>query len=192
MSQNQVLIAVPSKEAKLHAALVQNLFPQVGENPFLIVAGVSPVAWARNQIVDALLASKATHVWMIDDDTIPPKDALSRMLGADKDIISGVTPILRQNSLHSNVWENDTPLSMEEIEKKEGLFTARGVGASCILIKREVFEKMDKPYFAEMWEKGTGRFMTEDTFFCAEATELGFDVSIDPTIICNHGRSVVI
>ena len=64
---------------------------------------VQPVDNARNEIVKAFLESDCTHLLFIDSDTIPPLDALKRLLAHDKPIISAITPIVEIDE-QGNPW----------------------------------------------------------------------------------------
>lgn len=190
---NKVFIGIPSKNAHLHARLVQAIVPQLKELPFVILSGVSPVARARNLITKEFLASDATHLFMVDDDTIPPVDAIEKLLAVDADVVTGVTPILRQGSRTTNIYfdVSGVPMSFKDIEHKKKPFEVRGCGASCILIRRDVLEKIGIPYFAELW--GTdGEHVSEDIYFCNRAEEEKFKILCEPTVICKHARTVVI
>jgi len=190
---SKVFIAIPAGDAYVHARLVQSLVPQLKEYPFLIVAGVSPVALARNVIVENFLKTDATHLWMIDADTIPPPDALEILLAVDVDIATGITPILRQGSRTSNIYEDTSgvPMELKDTEHKKKPFPIAGCGAACLLIRREVLEKVGKPWFAEVWGDD-GTHMSEDVFFGNRATEEGFTLTCVPTVVCGHARSVII
>lgn len=190
-----VLIAIPSKTAQIHAQLVQNLVPQIQDNPFLILAGVSPVAKARNTIVEQFLKTDATHLWMIDDDTIPPKDALEKLLALEKPIASGVTPILRHEGLTSNVYMESQPLSMDDATKDKKPFPAIAVGASCLMIERETLRKMHSKYrgriFEDQWTP-SNELISEDIVFCNRARESYLQINIHPEVVCRHARNVII
>lgn len=190
---NKVCIAIPAGDAYLHARLVQNIFPQIKANDFMIVSGVSPVAYARNLIVEGFLKTDAEYLWQVDADTIPPKDALEKMLALDKDIVAAVTPIVRKGQVTSNIYldTSGTPLLMEEIRERTEPFSVEGSGASCILIKRSVFEKMTVPYYAEVWGNN-GDFVSEDIFWGNVAKEEDFEITCIPSVICGHARSVVL
>lgn len=190
--QSKVFVAIPAGDAYVHARLVQSLIPQLGDNPFLIVAGVSPVAHARNEIVRQFLTTDAEYLFMMDADTIPPGDALEKLLSVDADIATGITPILRQGSVTSNIYmdESGMPIPLEEA-KKEAPYEVRAVGASCILIKRAVIEKIGDPWFAEIWGDD-GRFCSEDITFCNFAKDNDFTVTCVPEVVCKHSRTIVI
>lgn len=190
---SKVLVAIPSKTAQIHANLVQNLIPQLKDHPFLIVKGVSPIAHARNIIVEQFLKTDATHLWMIDDDTVPPTDALEKMLALDLPIVTGVTPMLQGTRVSSNIYRDTsgTPMGMEDIAKEKKPFSIQGSGASCILIKREMFEKLTVPYYTERWASD-GQFITEDIAFGNDALEAGYQITCIPTVVCKHARTILI
>jgi hypothetical protein len=55
-----------------------------------------------------------------------------------------------------------------------GISEWHGVGASCLLIKRHVFEKIQQPWFLQLPDGGT-----EDLYFCRKALDAGFKVFVD-------------
>lgn len=201
VKKTKVVIAIPSGDSYVHSRLIKNVLPQLqdrdADNLLLIVAGVSPVAYARNKIVEGFLSTDATHLWMIDADTIPPVDALERMLKADKPVVTGVTPVLHNNETISNIFSDTSgnPLSMDQIkkhaEKGENLII-QGCGASCILIERSVLEKtLSKPWFAELWAED-GQHVTEDIYFSNTLTEAGIEITCIPSIRCGHAKLVIL
>lgn len=194
-NSSKVFIAVPAGDAYLHARLVTNLLPQIKDNTFIIMSGVSPLAHARNLIVEEFLKSDCQYLWQIDADTIPPKDALEKMFAVNKDIVTGVTPIIRRNSRTSNIYLDlsGNPLSMEAVaaKVKQGPFRIQGVGGACILVKRHVFEKMTIPYYAEVWGKD-GRHVDPDIFWGNVAQDEGFEITCIPSIVCGHERSMIL
>lgn len=192
---SKVLVAIPAGDGYVHARLVQNLLPQLKGHQFLIVSGVSPVANARNKIVDAFMGGDFTHLWMVDADTIPPVDALERLLEVSNDypIASGITPILTENEITSNVWLDDKgPMDIDAAKNEKGVFSALAVGTSCMLIRREVIEQMKQPRFAQIWLPDGNDYVSEDIYFCNVAEDLGFKIGVDPRVVCKHVRDVLI
>jgi len=57
------------------------------------------------------------------------------------------------------------------------------VGTGIVLIKREVFEKLEKPWF-QCYEKGKNA--REDVYFCLRCRDAGIPVYIDTTIHTGH------
>ena len=167
---------------------------------------VQPVDNARNLIVDQFLKNDSyTHLFSIDSDTIPPADALDKMLAIDADIVSGITPIIEldENRVNdsSGFYKRSNCLGMDDklIEPNTGVVDLKAAGGSCLLIKRHVLEKMEKPLFRFIYIdchppgvefKGTKDMMSEDYYFCAKALGEGFTMKCDSSIICKHQKSV--
>jgi hypothetical protein len=196
----KTVIAIPTRDAYVHSRLIKNILPQLqnkeGDNLLLIVAGVSPIAHARNKIVEGFLSTDATHLWMVDADTIPPPDALEKLLKVGKPVVTGITPILKDNHTVSNIFSDlsGNPLSMDEIgihAKKGENLIVKGCGASCLLIERSVIEKLSVPYFAELWDED-GRYLTEDIYFSNTLGEAKIDITCIPTIRCGHAKQVIL
>jgi len=162
--------------------------------------GVSPVDNARNEIVDELLRGDCTHLLFVDSDTIPPQNALEKMLLADKPIVTALTPIIeyddkRKNSDSNGYYKKWNVVNWQDkfIEPYLGLIKIKGCGSSCILIKREVFEKMPKPWYRFLYQDDTGKviFMGEDTHFIAKALGMGIEAWADTSIICGHNKAII-
>lgn len=197
---NKVFIAIPTLDGWVHTKTIQAITAQSAGHEIKFVSGISPVAKARNTAVAEFLRTDCTHLWFVDSDTIPPSDALKRLLDMDADIASGVTPVLLNNGIMSNVFPSDDPskrMTMEEVEKADTLINAVGVGASCILIKRRVLDNdvegvaLKSPWYAELWFED-GKFCSEDIFFCNKATDESYLITVDPKVICQHVKEVLI
>lgn len=191
----KVLIAIPTADGWIHSNLIRSIIPQMQGRPLAISAGMVPCEKARNHIVETFLSSDCTHVFMVDADTIPPDDAIDRLLKLDTDIATGITPIVNNDGVTSNIFvtteEEGKPLSMLEATKKKDLFEITGVGMACVLIKREVFEKLKKPVYAGVWFQNS-KFVEGDIHFCGNAKEAGFKIMCDPTIVCHHVKQITL
>lgn len=161
--------------------------------------GVRPVEKARNTIVEEFLKTDATHLFFIDNDTIPPLDALDKLLKADKDIISGLTPIVEhdENRLNDSngfykKW-NCVGVDDKLLKPHTGILPIKGAGGSCLLIKREVFEKMKAPWFKFLYkdDKGKECVISEDIYFIIMAISNGFKPFCDTSIICGHEKPII-
>jgi len=115
-----------------------------GHLGFYLTFKVAPVDRARNEIVKFMMQDRTdkktgqpllpfTHLFFIDSDTIPPHDALEQLLKHDKDITSGLTPILHYDRdelkwgtldncfSHQDVDENGKVVKTHAVERNTGL-----------------------------------------------------------------------
>lgn len=147
-------------------------------------AGVGRSTFAHYALKDP----DVTHLYFMDSDVVPPDGTLSKLLDHDLPIVAGVYPMIANIpvwSFKTNGWwaDRNEPLGDE-------LIKTTACGGSTLLIKREVIEKLKKPCFKitykaidderRCYDEG------EDEYFCRIAIEAGYDVMVDPTIICKH------
>lgn len=150
---------------------------------------VPRIAKVREEIRKAFLKSDCTHLYFHDADMIPPYDIVERLLTHDRDIASGLyvmrkftEPIVPVMGLGLRVTE------CSDI-REQGLFTndnvqeVISVGMGCMLIRREVLEKVcfrATSYY-------THNKTSEDYQFCVDAFEAGFKKPVlDLSLPCWH------
>lgn len=202
----KVFIGLPTMgnmNSLLVVALMQYFTNSVNRNDmdmmFYPTLGIKPVEKARNHIVQEFLKTDATHLFFIDADTIPPLDALDKLLKADKDIISGLTPIIEHDPTRANdsngfykkwncVGEDD-----QLLKPNMGIVPIKGAGGSCILIKREVFEKQPEPWYKFLDKDDNGKpvEISEDIYFIIMSISRGFKPYADTSIICGHEKPII-
>lgn len=166
-------------------------------SPFLPVAGM-PFDHARNVICKAALEVGASHVFMLDSDVIPPRDAIVRLLAHNKDFISGTyfrrsppegVPVAQKNGTWLDLKQHP-PNRLIEVDL---------VGAGCLLLSRKMLESLppQRPEAGKHWfdwrvdAAGTGLYppgkcLSEDFTLNVHAREHGFITYLDPTIKCLH------
>jgi len=81
---------------------------------------------------------------------------------------------------HAEVYGKPPAWVLEEA-KDEHVIEIDGCGLGCILIKREVFEKIPKPWFERTTDRGG-----EDFDFCRKVQEAGFKIYADLSVMCGH------
>lgn len=131
----------------------------------------------RQELAQASLDAGATHIIFIDADMRFPKDAIFKLLAADKDIVAA-NYCTRKLPLKSVAFADDT--SQERVYSgpdDTGLQAVAAVGMGLMAIKAEVFQKMPKPWFHIHYQNGV--YSGEDIWFCRGAREMGFEVFID-------------
>lgn len=136
----------------------------------------------------ALKDPDVTHLYFMDSDVVPPNGTLKKLLSHDLPIVAGIYPMDANGSVWSfktnGWWTNQRePLGDE-------LIKTTAIGGSTLLVKREVLEKLERPCFKIIYramdENGRCYDEGEDEYFCRIAIEAGYDIMVDPTIVCKH------
>ncbi len=183
----KVLIATPiKKDVKIDVRTIMFLQEEVshyaGQGWKWAVRIGMPVESARNDMIREMQEGDYTHIYFLDADTIPPKDTIGRLLAHDKDVVAGITPVW----LNERCWNYQIEKDVQVLANKPPteIFKAMRIGGTTILVKREVLEKLKSPYFYT--DKYNGKYITDDYYFCDKLHDSGFELWIDPTIVCGH------
>ncbi len=152
-----------------------------------------PLDLSRNRLAARALEIGATHVLFIDADMTFEPDLVERLFKIGADVSAALyfkksPPFVPVPSLLDHP---DDPQLMRPIELPEtaGVVDCHVVGMGATLIRREVFESINKPWFAyEVYERTGEMSVTEDVTFCRKAREAGFRIACDTRITCGHLR----
>jgi hypothetical protein len=152
----------------------------------LAVHGQSPAS-SRNFIIQAAIEQNCTHVFFIDDDVVPPFDAIEQLLKHDKDIVTGL--YLMRSFPHNAVlfdeaFESGHCKFMYLTPNKTGLVPIVNCGLGIVLIKIEVFKAMQKPWITlgEIDKDG----WCDDISFFNRARRAGFEMYCDLNVTAGH------
>ena len=185
----------------------------------------SLITRARNELVRMFLKNTdCTHLMFIDADMYFEDNAVGRLLDADRDIVCALYPkkeiswdrvrqAVEMNrkdlSYYASEFVLNLPHGKTKVElDKSGLLEVRHAGTGFMLIKREVFEKLEqhvpeyrsstlqdptgkyiKPIARQYFDTsidGTGALLSEDYHFCELWREHGGKVFVDLTIHLQH------
>ena len=196
----RVLLCIPNL-GWLHADLVERicLWRSHGMGYYAPV-GLKPNDHARNTCVDHFLtATHAEYLLFVDHDTIPPRNAPLDLLRAQKDVISGCTPILKVDPSTGETHKLYVILRRGQAADgsvglvpfmDEGIKSIDGCGASCLLIHRRVLDGMAFP-FQVLFDPQTGMMQQgQDFTFCANAQDAGFDLFAHFGVMCRHVKEI--
>jgi len=134
----------------------------------------------------ALCNPNVTHIYNVDSDVVPPDGTLQKLLEYDLPIVAGIYPMFTKDKktwsfkMDGCEWQPrcDLPKDLTEVT---------AIGGSTVLIKREVFEKLERPWFRASYRIDNGDYIEkEDEYFSRIARAAGYKLMIDPTIICKH------
>lgn len=171
-----VTIVIPS-QTMVHANFAVSLAAMVGfrEGIRFTIANVKGTYHIMNRTHGAREAIKknASHVLFIDSDMAFPQDALVRLLAADKDII-GTNYVQRAPPHRSLVVPKGN--TAQEVS---GVVEVDRLPTGFLLIKTEVFGKIEEPWFLTPWDIEAKDIQSEDYFFCDLACKHGFAIWMD-------------
>jgi len=147
-------------------------------------AGVGRSTFAYQALKDP----NVTHLYFMDSDVVPPDGTLKKLVDYDLPIVAGIYPMMARGL----VWSFKTGGWWKSASEPLGdeLIKATAIGGSTLLIKREVIEKLENPCFKITYhavdDKGSCYDEGEDEYFSRIAIEAGYDIWVDPTIVCDH------
>lgn len=153
---------------------------------------------SRNDLAMQAIQTGFDWVFWLDSDMVFQQDILVRMLEVarekDLDFLSGLyfrrtvpyTPVAFD---HLEVNENGDCEWSEFEELPQSLFEVGGCGFGGVLVKTEVFAKVQEKFGNMFFPIAQ---MGEDLSFCWRARQCGYKVWMDPTIVLGHvGYSVI-
>ncbi len=132
---------------------------------------------------------RPTHILFVDYDVLPRRNTLDKLLAHDKDIVSGVYPTTRKCKISWCLSKEEPFVSMEINDIPKTLFKAKTVCNGIMLVKMEVFDKLEWPYWKNEFSE-SGLKTGEDIYFCKKARDAGYDLWVDPQLTCNHFKMV--
>ncbi len=153
------------------------------------------IVTARNELTrQALSVPEVTHVLFMDDDMVPPPQAVRSLLKHDVFIVGGLCHTRRGPSYHPILGKlYPAALGLEAgamgfwYDHPRGeLLEVDATGGAFLLIKRDVFEAVGP----NPWTPADG--LSEDFSFCQRARNAGFNVHVDPEVDVGHIAEVVI
>ena len=163
----------------------------------------SLISRARNTLVSKFLFTKeSTHLMFIDADIGWEPWHLLVMLDAQKDVIGGLYPM---KSLPIKWCVNGIP-GQPEPTPDQNLIEVSKTGTGFMLIRRDVFEKLDAhpatkpfkndiglpqeldPYMKTYFDTAVreGRYYSEDWTFCENWRDIGGQVWVDKRVLLRH------
>ena len=143
---------------------------------------------AQNQLVaDFLDDPELTHLFMTEMDMILPADTLIKLIELDKSVAAGIyflrngrgQPCLYQKVLTSkaNPWVHSPVTAFPMTEP----FRVDNPGLGCVLFQRDVFAKLEEPYF-DLKAKNYG----SDMYFFSKVKWAGVEVWAHPGVMCDQ------
>lgn len=188
MKKPVIVVAMPTRGiilTEVEDALDRNI-AECGQIPMVLRTHDMPLPLCRNFVIETALKLKWTHILLLDDDVILPKGALKELIKLNTDVAVMDYPMKNLNDVDSSFGT--------VVTDKDGSVAWAGLGS--VLIKREVFEKIDQPwfiltnhriqrsndgqigFFASQRQVGPEVSAGEDTYFYLQVRKAGFKVKV--------------
>lgn len=146
------------------------------------------VADKRNAIVDEAIRVGSSHVFFVADDVLPPNNIVLQLLSRDVDIVTGVY-WTKEYPPSPYIWRGVQCGPYRKWKIGE-FFEVDMAGCDALLVKTEVFKKLDAPWFNMNWkwekDHDVSALATEDFPFFLKAKANGYKVWCDASVQCLH------
>jgi len=193
--RKKIFIAIPSSTGQIASSLVQNLIAWTHDPRYVVKlytpTGLFPLDNARNRTVKEFLETDFDYLWWIDDDIVPPINAMDKLVQADKDAIGAVCYSMKDE----NGAYFPYPVTLRYNEDKKyivhygnGIEEVDATGGACVMVKRKIYEAIERPYEFTYYPDGT-LSLTCDFRIWQKIQEKGFKLFIDFSLHCDHIRT---
>lgn len=172
-------VPVPFSDSlmNLNQTFLGNWIRSSGNNP----------AEMRNIIAERFLSTDCTHLALMDADGIIPSNAIIDLLETRKEIVSGIQwshgPEYFLSAFDRVDAYKGRPIPPPITEVRQVYAT----GFQLMLIERDVFEKLDFPWFEIKYRGDTpDTRVTADLWFCEKCYQAGIPIFVNPHVKIPH------
>ena len=139
---------------------------------------------ARERIAHKAINEGFTHVLWLDSDMVFSPDILDDLMFSGKSFVTGIYHARRKGYASCIFKTIDINVKVERFEKyPTDTFEIAGCGFGCVLIETEILKSvcLNKGVcFTPLPNYG------EDIAFCKRASELGYKIWCEPSVVCGH------
>lgn len=183
-SYNKIFIGIPNT-GNLRTELAYWLLQQESD---IYMPQLKPHDHCRNDIVFKFLDTKCEWLLMVDSDIVPPDNVLD-MIDNNVPVCSAYArTIVNGELIPVGMTKNENGYHHDFKHSKSGLHKVDAVGTGCILIKREVFYKLNTPFFRFQYNENGLLINGEDFDFSERVGSVYFDSRYK----CKHFTTVAI
>ena len=210
--KTRILIGITTAESVSYATLgsIYNLIVPDDCETILKVVHSYNVADGRNELVDIMFNEGCDYIFFVDSDVILPPNALMGLYGMDWYFSVGTYPRKELKTIKAQIENDETvpttlyfhedrnkeayhPFYLPFSELEEGkIIPVDCCGLGCALIRSDLFEKIDKPYFFFAHEgdpsdpENKGYCHGEDMYFCRKVIQAGIQIWAHGSVLCGH------
>jgi len=152
---------------------------EVGIDTYLYFDSSTILLNQREKLIDEAIKMEADYVLWLDSDMMFPSNVVLKLLAHNKDIVAcnymkRSLPMKTVAYTDLNDWDSWVPM-----EPQEELVKVKGIGMGCILMKTEVFKKLEKPYFEFRFKEDTKDWFGEDFILQDKIQKVGYEIFVD-------------
>ncbi len=193
----RVMVAVMCFDGFIHSELAVRLIEWT-HIPDITVkikfyANLAPLDNARNVAVKDFLEDYCDYLVFLDDDIIPPQGCLQALLKENKDVIA---PLCFTMKADDKGFSFPMPVAHRYDENKQyrpyygqGLEETDVITGGMFMAKREVYEKLERPFYFTYHKNGLVIY-SEDFVFSQQCQKLGYKLYTHYGLLCKHIRNV--
>lgn len=155
---------------------------ELGIETFLFYDSSTILLNQRERLLEQAKKVNSDYILWIDSDMMFPSTTAVRLLEHNKDIVAcnytkRTKPLKTVAYTNLNDWNSWVPM-----EPQDELVKVEGVGMGCMLMKLDIFEKIQKPYFEFRYKEDTQDYFGEDFILLGKLREQGYYVYIDTVL----------
>jgi hypothetical protein len=138
------------------------------------------IASQRMELARQALEEKADYLLWLDSDMRFPKETIGHLILRDKPIVAANYATRRMPVKPVAMMDGGGKIDRVYTgPESQGLEPVDYVGMGVMMVKREVFENIEAPWFAIPYSTIGNHYIGEDVFFCRKAKEAGYEVLLD-------------
>ena len=183
LQQPEIFIGIPNTGG-LRTELVSWLLKQ---RAAIYMPQLKPHDHCRNDIVLKFLGTGCGYLLMVDSDVVPP-DNVTEMVSNNVDVCSAHVSTFNGEVIPVGMTKNTDGYHHDFRHSVPGLHKVDAVGTGCILIKRKVFDTLDRPFFRFKYNQDGLLINGEDFDFSERVGEVYFDARFK----CQHYTTIMI
>ena len=194
MKKGKILIAVPTFESIKPECFkgIYGIKPPEEYNLFFDYVKGYDCAKARNEIAKEAIEYDMDYILMVDSDIAVPRLTVEKLLECDSDVALGWYYRKRTKTDETIIFDFGKDFNQHNAIKGQTMinnihesFSCKGGGLGIALIKIEVFEKIDFPYF-KFVNYSNDTVLSEDLYFCNKVRDNGMEIKCNPFVKGDH------
>jgi hypothetical protein len=133
----------------------------------------------RERLVEQAISANSDYILWLDSDIFCPSMIAVKLL-THKEPVIACNYIRRQlpakGVAYEKMYDWNNPL---DFSLREKLVEVEGIGMGCMLMKTEIFKKLEKPWFEFKYCPDNDSWLGEDMVLCEKIRSLGYKIMVD-------------